>query len=108
MATSKTKGKLKHRKDEALVEKQSNLKIFFTLVKGFIVTAVIFIPKGFKNGGWAFSSGTILMSFLLTVICVNKLLSVYSVVGGGSYTKLSKIALGAKGKIIVDIALAGS
>jgi hypothetical protein len=27
-----------------------------TLVKGFVACGVLFLPKGFRNAGWAFAS----------------------------------------------------
>lgn len=46
---------LKAKLEISHVKKLSDLATFFTLVKGFVATGVLFLPNGFYNGGWFFS-----------------------------------------------------
>jgi amino acid permease len=81
---------------------------FFTLIKGFIGTGILFLPKGFKNGGYIFSSGAIFLSLFLTAICTMKLLQARKKNNGGSFTELGIKSMGKWGKIAVDVSLASS
>jgi proton-coupled amino acid transporter len=55
------------------------------MLKGFLVTGILFLPKGFRNGGWAFSSFSMFFSATLTFICILKLIDLKKKVGG-NYT----------------------
>lgn len=55
-ATPQTKRRLLSQHDLEKAGKIGPLKTFFTLFKGFVATGVLFIPKGFRNGGWLFST----------------------------------------------------
>lgn len=61
----------------------SNVKSFFTLLKAFIGTGIMFLPKAFKNGGILFSSITLLVVSLVTSLCFHLLLQCRSKYGGG-------------------------
>jgi hypothetical protein len=36
------------------VKKLGTMATFFTLIKGFIATGCLYLPKSFVNGGWGF------------------------------------------------------
>jgi hypothetical protein len=55
-ATPQTKRRLRSEADEKHTGKIGPLSTFFTLIKGFVATGVLFLPKGWVNGGWLFSS----------------------------------------------------
>ena len=59
------------------------LKSFFTLLKAFIGTGIMFLPKAFKNGGILFSSITLLTVSLVSCLCFNLLLQCRKRYGGG-------------------------
>ena len=63
------------------VKKQGLLKTFFTLIKGFIGTGILFLPKGFENGGYLFSPIALLFAGALTCYCTTKLLAARKVNG---------------------------
>lgn len=56
------------------VGKLSPIKTYFTLLKGFIGTGVLFCPKAIEEGGWLFSAIGLFLSYILTTICTFKLL----------------------------------
>jgi proton-coupled amino acid transporter len=78
------------------------------LLKCFVGTGILYLPKGFRNGGWLFSIIALLVSACLTMVSITKLLAVRSEIGGGSFTKLGKLSFGYGGKVVVDIVLAVS
>ena len=78
---------------------------YFTLMKAFVCTAILILPKSFVNGGYAFSVGCMLGSAGFTLICAYKLIEVRRKLGG-SASELALKTLGPKGKIISDITLA--
>ena len=49
--------------------KTSSLKAFFLLIKAFIGTGVLFLPKAFSNGGLAFCIGLLLIFSVLSYYC---------------------------------------
>ena len=61
----------------------SNMKTFFTLLKAFVGTGIIFLPKAFRNGGILFSSITLVLVSLITTVCFRLLLQCRRQYGGG-------------------------
>lgn len=61
----------------------SNVQSFFTLLKAFIGTGIMFLPKAFKNGGMLFSSITLVTVAAVTMLCFHLLLQCRSRYGGG-------------------------
>ena len=81
------------------------VQTFFTLLKGFVATGVLFLPKGWRNGGWLFSSLALVASCILTIITSLKLLEIrqkYKL----SYSEIGRKAYGLPGKVAVDFFLA--
>jgi len=60
-----------------------NVKSFFTLIKAFVGTGIMFLPKAFKNGGMLFSSITLIVVSLVTSLCFHLLLQCRARYGGG-------------------------
>lgn len=61
----------------------STTKTFFTLLKAFVGTGIMFLPKAFSNGGLAFSSITMAVVSLVTMISFHLLLSCKNQYSGG-------------------------
>jgi proton-coupled amino acid transporter len=61
----------------------STTKSFFTLLKAFIGTGIMFLPKAFNNGGIMFSSITLVTVSLVSCICFHLLLQCRKQYGGG-------------------------
>ena len=60
----------------------SDLKSFFTLLKAFIGTGIMFLPKAFRNGGILFSSITLVTVSIVTTVCFHLLLQCRRQYGG--------------------------
>ena len=58
-------------------------KTFFTLIKAFVGTGIMFLPKAFKNGGILFSSITLVTVSVVTTIAFHLLLQCRKRYGGG-------------------------
>ena len=99
-----TKRRMRHEAELAKVRKSGALKTFFTLIKGFVGTGVLFLPKGFKNGGYIFSPIILTASSLVTLFCAMLLIKVRQKFKG-SFSDLGYQAYGRRGKIGVDLAL---
>lgn len=84
----------------------STVKTFFTLLKAFIGTGIMFLPKAFRNGGMLFSSLTLISVSLVTCLCFQLLLQCRSKYGGG-YGELGLEIVGPRfrGMILFSIAL---
>ncbi|KAK3675929.1 hypothetical protein LTR78_004121 [Recurvomyces mirabilis] len=74
----------------------STTKTFFTLLKAFIGTGIMFLPKAFRNGGILFSSITLVSVSLITTLCFTLLLQCRSRYGGGGYGELGGLIVGPK------------
>ncbi|KAI1427732.1 transmembrane amino acid transporter [Xylaria sp. FL1777] len=61
----------------------STRKTFFTLLKAFIGTGIMFLPKAFDNGGLLFSSITMVVVSLVTMLAFHLLLACKVQYGGG-------------------------
>ncbi|KAL6863185.1 hypothetical protein ACO1O0_003429 [Amphichorda felina] len=68
-------------------------KTFFTLLKAFIGTGIMFLPKAFRNGGILFSSVTLVIVSLINCICFRLLLDCREKYGGG-YGELGAAIVG--------------
>ncbi|TGJ83093.1 hypothetical protein E0Z10_g5651 [Xylaria hypoxylon] len=61
----------------------STRKTFFTLLKAFIGTGIMFLPKAFDNGGLLFSSITMVVISAVTMLAFHLLLACKAQHGGG-------------------------
>ncbi len=61
----------------------STSKTFFTLLKAFIGTGIMFLPRAFRNGGILFSSMTLLTVSAITMLAFHLLLECKRRYGGG-------------------------
>ena len=61
----------------------TTFKSFFTLLKAFIGTGIMFLPKAFRNGGIVFSSITLVTVSVLSCLCFYLLLQCRKQYGGG-------------------------
>lgn len=93
---------LGRRKSSRAVKKgDANMtKTFFLLLKSFIGTGVLFLPKAFKNGGILFSSITLIVISLISCLAFNLLLKCRARYGGG-YGEIGEAIGGNKMRAIV-------
>lgn len=84
----------------------SMMKTFFTLLKAFIGTGIMFLPKAFSNGGLLFSSITLLLVAAISMLSFHLLLSCKSRVSGG-YGEIGAAIVGPRmrGLILSSITL---
>ncbi|KAG9199745.1 hypothetical protein G6514_007970 [Epicoccum nigrum] len=83
----------------------SNMKSFFTLLKAFVGTGIMFLPKAFKNGGMLFSAITLVAVSIITMICFELLLSCRKQYGGGGYGDLGQLIVGKKLRQLILISI---
>ena len=76
-------------------------KTFFTLLKAFVGTGIMFLPKAFRNGGILFSSITLITVSIVTTICFRLLLHCRRKYGGGGYGELGDIISGRKMRAVI-------
>ena len=97
-------------KEEALnnVTKLGPYATAFTIFKGFVCTGILYMPKDFINGGYAFSAACIIGSLIMTLYCANLLLQISEKTGRNDFPSIGFTAFGKPGKIAVDIVLFAS
>ncbi|KAJ6782985.1 hypothetical protein PWT90_10381 [Aphanocladium album] len=83
----------------------STVKTFFTLLKAFIGTGIMFLPKAFRNGGMLFSSMTLIAVSLITSVCFKLLLECRSRYGGG-YGELGEAIVGPRFRSMILFSIA--
>jgi solute carrier family 36 (proton-coupled amino acid transporter) len=87
------------------VKKLSPWGTYFSLLKGFVCTGILYLPKNFKNGGWLWAAISMFLSFVLTLVCAIKLLEAKGKTPGGSFSDIGYNAIGKPGRIMVDVLL---
>ena len=87
------------------VKKLGPTATFLTLIKGFVCTGCLYLPKSFINGGWTFQIAMMLVSCAVTLYCAELLLQTRKKLGVTSYTEIGYATYGTAGKVSVDIAL---
>jgi solute carrier family 36 (proton-coupled amino acid transporter) len=75
-------------------------KTFFTLLKAFVGTGIMFLPKAFNNGGILFSSITLLTVSIISALCFHLLLQCRKRYGGG-YGELGEAIGGPKMRSLI-------
>ncbi|KAK4623856.1 Vacuolar amino acid transporter 3 [Fulvia fulva] len=76
-------------------------KTFFTLLKAFVGTGIMFLPKAFRNGGVLFSSVVLIMVSIITTLCFRLLLQCRQRYGGGGYGELGGEIFGKKVRALI-------
>lgn len=79
----------------------STTKTFFTLLKAFIGTGIMFLPKAFNNGGILFSSMALVSISLISMLAFHLLLQCRHKTGGGGYGDIGLAIGGSKMRAIV-------
>ncbi|KAF2149178.1 vacuolar amino acid transporter 3 [Myriangium duriaei CBS 260.36] len=77
------------------------LKSFFTLLKAFIGTGVLFLPRAFLNGGLLFSSLALVIVALVTMLAFHLLLQCRKYHGGGGFGELGLKIAGPKMRSVI-------
>ena len=80
----------------------------FTIFKGFVATAVLFMPFAFVKSGWGFSGSALVVSLILVLYSISMLLAVYKEVDGGSLPEMGEKTWGKFGKVLTDVLLFSS
>ncbi|KAF1774523.1 Amino acid transporter, transmembrane domain [Phytophthora cactorum] len=74
-------------------------KTVFTILKSFIGSGILFLPKGFQNGGMLFSLAALCASAILSTFCMLRLTDCSNVLLRGGRTNVSY------GRVAVNISL---
>lgn len=93
---SKTKSSKRQKQGDA-----STTKTFFTLLKAFIGTGIMFLPKAFNNGGILFSSLALAAISALSMLAFHLLLRCRTACGGGGYGDIGNAIAGPKMRTLV-------
>lgn len=76
-------------------------KTFFTLLKAFVGTGIMFLPKAFNNGGILFSSMTLVSISLVSMLAFHLLLQCRQKTGAGGYGEIGEAIGGSKMRAII-------
>jgi proton-coupled amino acid transporter len=92
-------------KDSGGVKFLSSRATYFTLIKAFMCTGSLYLPKIFINGGWLFSSICVIASASLTSYCSLLLVELTFKTEIINYSEIGFLAYGNVGLILSDISL---
>lgn len=84
--------------------RSENVRLVATIVKSFIGSGVLFLPKAFANGGALFSIIMMVIAAVLTQVTIMRLVLCRDVVSG-SYGTIGRKAVGRWGERAVDVSL---
>lgn len=76
-----------------------------SLLKGFVCTAILYLPDSFKQAGWLFQIGALSFSCCLTIFCAHLLIEVRKQIRLPSYSDIGERLFGRWGKIGVNTTL---
>lgn len=79
-----------------------------SLFKGFVCTAILYLPASFKTGGWMFQVIMLTFSAALTIYCAFLLLEVRKKIDSSSYTDIGMRLYGPWGARAVNLTVACS
>jgi len=80
------------------------VRLVATIVKSFVGSGVLFLPKAFSNGGWLFSTCIMIVMAVIAQMTILRLVACRQVVHG-SYSQIGMRACGRWAKIGVDVSL---
>lgn len=81
--------------------KTSTLKTILLLLKSFVGTGVLFLPRAFHNGGWGFSSLCLLFCAILSYYCFILLIITKDKIGVNGYGEMGLKLYGNKMKLFI-------
>jgi proton-coupled amino acid transporter len=81
------------------------VKTFFTLIKAFVGTGIMFLPKAFGNGGILFSTVSMLAVSAITMVAFHLLLQCKLHYGGG-YGEIGQAIAGPKMRTLILFSIA--
>ncbi|KAI9297867.1 hypothetical protein K502DRAFT_312334 [Neoconidiobolus thromboides FSU 785] len=82
----------------------SSQKCFFLLMKSFVGTGVLFLPRSFYNGGMMFSTITLLVVAYLALYCMLLLVECHHLIGG-SFGDIGKKLYGRYARYAVMVSI---
>lgn len=86
--------------------KASTVKAVLLLLKSFVGTGVLFLPKAFSNGGWGFSSLCLLFCAVISYYCFILLIKTKDKVGVDGYGEIGNVLYGDKMKLAILMSIA--
>lgn len=87
------------------VKKIGTFATFMSLLKGFVCTAILYLPNSFNEAGWLFQVCALSFSCMLTIFCAHLLIEVRKKVELPSYSDIGERLFGRYGKLGVNITL---
>ena len=78
---------------------------YFTLIKAFVCTGCLYLPKSFMNGGWLFSCFCLVFSGIFTCHCAMLLIETREKLKCTSFSQVGLLSYGPKGKYLTDLSL---
>lgn len=100
-----TQRRVKDSKEASTIKKLGPFETYMSLMKGFVCTSIIYLPKGVVNGGWGFTNLCFLTSMVITMFCALRLLETREKMNAASYTDIGTKLFGSKGKLGVNLAV---
>mmetsp|Transcript_9659 Transcript_9659/g.16232 ORF Transcript_9659/g.16232 Transcript_9659/m.16232 type:complete len:125 (+) Transcript_9659:568-942(+) len=100
-----TKRRVKDENYKKKVKKLSNVATFFTLIKAFVCTGCLYLPKSFINGGYGFQIISLVISCIFTMYCSTLILETRTKLKADSYTEIGEKLYGRMGRVVVDVCL---
>lgn len=89
------------RRQREEAHKATSTKAVMLLLKSFIGTGVLFLPRGARNAGWLFSTTALLFFSILSYYCFMLLINTKTTLGKGSYGDLGGVLFGSNMRLSI-------
>lgn len=75
------------------------------VLKSFVGSGITFLPAAFAEGGWLFSGPVLVSIAMFNAICIYLLLECRARTGLPSFGEIASLAVGAKGRLVVQVSI---
>ena len=86
--------------------KLTNFEVYIALIKGYCITVVLFLPGAFAMAGLIAGPLLMFVSALVTTLCVSKLVNVAHHYKSYSYSMVTEMTFGRRGRQMLDFMIA--
>jgi len=81
------------------------LQTALAVMKSFVGSGITFLPAAFSAGGWLFSGPVLIFIACINAVCIRLLLECRARTGCPSFGEIASMAVGPKGKFIVQVSI---
>jgi amino acid permease len=86
--------------------KLNQFETYIALIKGYCAILILFLPGAYMQGGYVTSTVLMIVSAIVTTVCVSKLVRVGLIFNLYSYSLVVERVFGRNSRILLDLMIA--